>query len=320
MKNFFEKIYATMKSKNKFLILVLVGIGSISCVSNRQYLAMQESLQSELSSAKTQYSENLSDYEARLSSCEQERKSLNTELGTTKGTLQLREEQINSLRDQLADAKAQRDKQQMRLGDLTALSQSANDNIQTALTQLEKKDKYIQGLQAAKTKTDSTNLALAVDLNRILQDTSKKEQDFEVGVEKTLVFIKLSDQLLFQNDKPELTSEADTVLKKIAEVIDSRPGLEIAVEGHTSHTPIETANRDDSLDSSLKKVTSVVRTLQKFIRTNPNRVTAAARSDYNALPPVSTVGDKTSNRPTRIVLRPKPHQFYDLLNPSNLPK
>lgn len=63
--------------------------------------------------------------------------------------------------NQAADLKAQRDKQLTQVGNLTVLSKSANDNIKQTLSQLDNKDRYIRFLQAARSKADSINLALA---------------------------------------------------------------------------------------------------------------------------------------------------------------
>ena len=202
------------------------------------------------------------------------------------------------------------------MGNLTVLSQSANDNIRETLSQLEKKDKYIRLLQAAKSKADSINLALAVNLKSVLKD-GIEDEDVEVKVDKTVVFINLSDKMLFESGSSRITSRANEVLGKIAQILESRPELEVMVEGYTDNVPIKNACMDDNWDLSVKRATSVVRALQRVHKIDPNKLIAAGRGEYNALESNETAEGRATNRRTRIIILPKLDQFYDLLNPSN---
>lgn len=278
-----------------------------SCVSKKKFT----SLQTELANTNAELGKcgvSLNDYMNRLSTCEQE-------LRTSQGTNQTRQDQLNDLKDQLADCKSQRDKQLSQVGDLTVLSQSANANINETLRQLEKKDRYIQLLQAAKTKADSINLALSVNLKSVLRD-GIDDKDVEVKVDKTVVFINLSDKMLFQSGSSKITPKADAVLAKIAQIIAARSDVEVLVEGYTDNVPIKTECMDDNWDLSVKRATSVVRALQKGHSVDPNRLIAAGRGEYNTLASNSTAEGRSTNRRTRIIIMPKLDQFYDLLNPN----
>ena len=301
-----------MKSSFWSIFIVLfAGLSLTSCVTKKQFL----SLQSELDAANKDLGkcgESLNDYMNRLSACERDKEKLRGDLRTTENSLKLREEQIE-------DLKEQRDKQLTQVGDLTVLSKSANDNIKETLSQLEKKDKYIHLLQAAKTKADSINLALAVNLKSVLKD-GIEDEDVEVKVDKTVVFVNLSDKMLFESGSSKLTSRANEVLGKIAQIVASRPEVEVMVEGYTDNVPIKNACVDDNWDLSVKRATSVVRTLQTVHKVDPNRLIAAGRGEYNALTSNDTAEGRSTNRRTRIIILPKLDQFYDLLNPGNVPK
>lgn len=310
-----------MNQKFALVVLFFVALGMTSCVSNKKYISMQGEMQKEIDLANKQLGEcgeSLSAYMNRLSSCEKEREQLRGELNLSKSTLNLRQEQINDLKDQLTDLKAQRDKQLTQVGDLTVLSQAANENIKETLGQLEKKDKYIQLLQNAKSKADSINLVLAVNLKSVLKD-GIDDNDVEVKVDKTVVFINLSDKMLYQSGSSALTPRAHEVLGKIARIIESRPDLEVMVEGYTDNVPIKNSCMEDNWDLSVKRATSVIRVLQKNYNVNPNRMIAAGRGEYNTLAPNDTEEGKAINRRTRIIILPKLNQFYDLLSPKNLP-
>ncbi|MEO6038374.1 MAG: flagellar motor protein MotB, partial [Saprospiraceae bacterium] len=211
------------------------------------------------------------------------------------------------------------DKQLTQVGDLTVLSQSANENIKETLAQLQKKDQYIHLLQAAKTKADSINLALSVNLKGALKD-GIEDKDVDIKVDKTVVMINLSDKMLFQSGSSNLTPKANEVLGKIAKIVESRPDLEVMVEGYTDNVPIKNNCVTDNWDLSTKRATSVVRVLQKTYNVNPNRLIAAGRSEYNTLANNDTPDGRATNRRTRIIILPKLDQFYDLLNPNLVPK
>jgi chemotaxis protein MotB len=306
-----------MKKVFPILLFLSLGLFFTSCVSKKQY----SNLQTELERANKEIGkcgEQLNDYMNRLSACQQEKTKLEGKLRTTESSVQFREEQINDLKEQLADVKKQRDKQLTQVGDLTVLSQSANENIKETLGQLEKKDKYIRLLQAAKTKADSINLALAVNLKSVLRD-GIEDEDVEIKVDKTVVFINLSDRMLFQSGSYNLTDRANEVLGKIAQIVESKPDLEVMVEGYTDNVPIKNVCIEDNWDLSVKRATSVVRALQNQHEIDPNRLIAAGRGEYNALATNDTAEGRSTNRRTRIIILPKLNQFYDLLNPKQIP-
>jgi chemotaxis protein MotB len=237
-----------MNFKN-ILFLIFVGSSLASCVSTKKFKALQTNLDdANLEIGKC--GKNLNEYMAKLSACEKEKDKLRGDLKTTESNMALRQEQINDLRAQVEDAKAQRDKQVTQVGNLTVLSQSANDNIKETLSQLEKKDKYIYLIQAAKTKADSINLALAVNLKGVLKD-GLDDTDVDIKVDKTVVMINLSDKMLFQSGSSIITTRANDVLGKIAAIVESRPDVEVLVEGYTDNVPIKTACLDDNWDLSV---------------------------------------------------------------------
>ncbi len=307
-----------MNTTLKFFLILFAGLLLASCVSKKKFT----SLQSELAVANKQLGEcgvSLNDYINKLGVCEDEKARLRTELQNARTTAQLRDEQMNDLKAQLEDVKAQRDKQLSQVEGLTTLSQSATANIRETLSQLEKKDQYIHLLQLAKTRADSINLALAVNLKSVLSE-GLDDKDIEVKVDKTVVFVNLSDKMLFQSGSANLTPRAQEVLGKIAQIVESRPEVEVMVEGYTDNVPIKNNCMDDNWDLSVKRATSVVRVLQNNFNVNPNRLIAAGRGEYNTLASNATTEGRATNRRTRIIILPKLDQFYDLLNPGNVPK
>ena len=296
-------------------LCLLIAATTFSCVSKKQYLADLEAAQR----ATTECEENLNRQLARIANCESDRDRLTSDLRVANNDLRARNAQIQDLREQLADLRRMRDQQLNQVEDLTSLSQSASQNIQQTLQQLEGKDKYIRYLQAARTRADSINLALAVNLKSVLKD-GIEDEDVEVKVDKTVVFINLSDKMLYQSGSYQITSRANEVLGKIATIVKSRPDLEVMVEGYTDNVPIRNQCIRDNWDLSVLRSTSVVRTLQTQHGIDPNRLIAAGRGEYNTLASNATTEGRATNRRTRIIILPKLDQFYDLLNPNQMPE
>ncbi|MEM9921685.1 MAG: OmpA family protein [Bacteroidota bacterium] len=304
-----------MKSIIRISSFLFVCLLLSSCVTKKKFTE----LQSELDRTNAELGKcgvSLNDYMNRLSSCEKDKARLEGDIRNAQNNVKLREEQMVDLRAQIADIQKQRDQQLSQVDNLTVLSQSANENIKETLSQLESKDKYIQLLQTARTKADSINLALAVNLKGVLSE-GIADEDVEVKVEKTVVFINLSDKMLFQSGSSNITSRANTVLGKIAKIIESKPDLEVMVEGYTDDVPIQNSCITDNWDLSVKRATSVVRVLQGTYKIDPNRLVAAGRGQYSALMSNDTAEGRAANRRTRIIIMPNLNQFYDLLNPKN---
>ncbi len=282
-----------------------------SCVSKKKFTAVQN----ELTSCNEQLGkcgESLNDYMNRLKTAEEERITLRTQMTNL-------ESSRVDLRAQLEDCKQQRDKQLTQVGDLTVMSKGAQDNMKETLEQLRKKDQYIHLLQAAKSKADSINLALSVNLKGQLQG-GIEDKDVEISVDKTVVMINLSDKMLYQSGSANLSTRANEVLGKIASIINQRPELEVMVEGYTDNVPISNECIKDNWDLSVRRATAVVRVLQTKYGIDPDRLIAAGRGEHNRLASNDTAEGKSKNRRTRIIILPKLNEFYDLLNPALAPK
>ncbi|MBS1623598.1 MAG: OmpA family protein [Bacteroidetes bacterium] len=286
---------------------VLTILSLSSCVTKKKYQA----LESELSKAKSDLmscNEIKDKLTSRLSSCE-------NDLAMSRTTLGGKNDQYQQLQAQLKDCQQQRDKQLSAVGDLTVLSKGANENIGKTLAQLQDKDRYIQMLLAAKDKADSINLALAVNLKGVLKE-GLDDKDVDIKVDKTVVYVNLSDKMLYKSGSYTITERAGAVLAKIASIAASRPEVDVMVEGYTDNNKIKTNCIDDNWDLSVKRATSVVRALQNDYHLDPNKLIAAGRGEYNTLVPNDNPEDMATNRRTRIIFLPRLNQFYDLLDPS----
>ncbi len=271
----------------KIALFVSVMIVLSSCVSKKQYVELEGKFDTK--------SQEVVDVKADLMKCQIEQ-----------------EKTISALSLQIEDLK--KDKQQTLeyVDDLTVLSKSASENIKETLAQMSKKDMYIRHVQKAMNQKDSINLALGYNLKSALKD-GFSDEDIQVNVEKTVVYISIADKLLFKSGSAKISPKAKDVLGKVADVISAQPDLEVVVEGYTDNKSINIACFEDNWDLSVKRSTSVIRVLQDDFNIAPTRLIAAGRSEYLPLTTNETVEGRARNRRTRIVLLPKLDQFFDLL-------
>jgi chemotaxis protein MotB len=200
-----------------------------------------------------------------------------------------------------------------QLRDLSVLSSTQAESIKKSMENLNTKDAYIKDLQISMSKKDSLNMALVMNLKGALKDIN--DEDVQIKVEGSAVFISISDKMLFKSGSYDISPESKNVLGKVAEVIKAQPDIQFMVEGHTDNKPIKTAFIKDNWDLSVLRATAVTRTLQKEYGVDPKRMIAAGRSEYESLGANDTPEGRTANRRTRIVILPQLDQFFKLMEP-----
>ena len=213
---------------------------------------------------------------------------------------------LQLLEDQNAYLKANNQELINNLGNLTTLTSKGADNLERSLESLKEKDLTIRKLNNAVTRRDSVNLALVQSLKGVLGNLD--DEDIEISVEKGVVFVSISDKLLFNTGSYVVSNKAKSVLEKVAKVVNNNPDFEFMVEGHTDERSFSKGDLVDNWDLSVKRATSVVRMLQKDFGVDPKRMTAAGRAEYL---PISS--ELSKNRRTRIVVLPKIDQFYTMI-------
>ncbi len=156
---------------------------------------------------------------------------------------------------------------------------------------------------------------LALNLKGVLKDVN--DEDVNINIEGSAVFISISDKMLFKSGSYEITARASEVLGKVAAVIKAQPDVQFMVEGHTDSKPITNDKVRDNWDLSVLRSSSIVRELQKSFGVDPARMIAAGRSEYVPVAGNETDEGRSKNRRTRIVILPQLDQFFKLLEPKN---
>ncbi len=198
------------------------------------------------------------------------------------------------------------------IGNMSTLSKKEAENLERSLAQIKEKDLTIKSLQDAINKRDSVTFALVTRLKGAT--VGMDDEDISINVEKGVVYVSISDKLLFTSGSAQLSSDAQRVIGKVAQVLKAQPELEFMVEGHTDNKAIRsTAPFKDNWELSTLRAASVVRTLQSDFGIDPKRMTVAGRGEYAPVANNETEEGRAQNRRTRIVILPKLDEFYSLI-------
>lgn len=290
----------TEKNQMKTKFLLVIGLATImlgtSCVSQKKYKAQVSNLET----LNEQYSKKQND----LNACE-----------TAKANYLKQIDDLNkqnaALNKECAYLKENNTMVLNQLESLSVISSSQAESIKKSMESLGAKDAYIQGLQMSLAKKDSLNLALVINLKGAIGTIDDK--DIHIKVDKGVVFIDISDKLLFRSGSYVVTDQAKEVLGKVARVLKNQPDMEFMVEGHTDNTPFKQGELIDNWDLSVKRATAVTRLLQTQYGLDPASIIAAGRGEYQPVAENTSADGKSVNRRTRIVILPELDKFYKLL-------
>jgi len=257
--------------------------------------------------SKKVYKKKLAEYETLKTSYEK----VDYQLSNCLNEKEQNVKKISNLETELAYIKSISTTLLKQLNDLSIITNSQAESIKKSLENINSKDSYIKNLQSEISRKDSLNLSLVLNLKGALKDIN--DQDIQINVEGSAVFISISDKMLFQSGSYEITPGAKMVLGKVATVLNAQPNIRFMVEGHTDNKPIKKGFIKDNWDLSVLRATSVARLLQKDFGVQPNRMIASGRSEYVPVAPNETDAGKALNRRTRIVIIPELDQFFKLL-------
>jgi len=274
-------------------VAILSSIIYFSCVSNKKF--------------------EQSKIEARLvrDSLTGVNSSLQRELNTCKDSGYAKDKRLSALQEQNVFLKENNTQALKQLQDLSVITSTQAESIKKSLDNIGVKDMYIMDLQKEMARKDSLNMVLVMNLKGAIGNMS--DEDINIKVDKGVVFIDISDKLLFKSGSYDITPRAKEVLGKVALVLKNQSDLEFMVEGHTDSIRYKRPPLLDNWDLSVKRATAVVRILQNEYGLSPFHITAAGRSEYQPVATNATEEGRALNRRTRIVILPQLDQFFKLL-------
>jgi chemotaxis protein MotB len=282
--------------KTKLLVSLLAVILIESCVSTRKF-----------NDQVTQVAKEKSAHDATtqdLNNCTNTMKALEIKNADLLAQLAAEQERTSYLKQNNTQALKQ-------LENLSVITSSQAESIKKSMENMGVKDNMIYSLQSSLAQRDSLNLALVMNLKGAIGNLDDK--DINIKVDKGVVYIDISDKMLFKSGSYNITDRASEVLGKVATVLKNQKDIEFMVEGHTDNVPFNRGDLLDNWDLSVKRATAVIRVLQVKYGLNPARMSAAGRSEYQPVSSNDTAEGKASNRRTRIVILPQLDQFFKLL-------
>ncbi len=282
---------------------------AISCVSKKKFNETQAALDAQRSLLKQCESRN-QDLETQLLNANRNLTDCNTKLTAANAELNAAGIKAQGLEAQLDLLKKSNSNLLEQMSSLQVISKASSESIKKSLEAINDQSTYIKDLTKTMQYKDSVNLALAMNLKKSLQDFN--DSDVTIEVKKGVVYISLSDNLLFRTGSAVINSKAEGVLSKIASILNDQKDLDILIEGHTDNVPMSSDCITDNWDLSAKRATAVVRTLQNKYKVAPERMTAGGRSEFVPKTENTTSAGRAQNRRTEILILPKLDQFFKL--------
>ena len=202
-----------------------------SCVSTK---TLKEE-QAKLAALNDKYAQ----LEKTLKVCDDDKNAL----ARDKSTL---ETQVSALNDKIAFLKDNNTQALRQLQDMSVISGQQAESIKKSMENIGAKDAYIQTLQQEMSRKDSLNMALVMNLKGAIGNLDDK--DINIKVDKGVVFVDISDKLLFKSGSYDVTDNAKVVLGKVATVLKNQPDIEFMVEGHTDNIAFKRPPLEDNWD------------------------------------------------------------------------
>jgi chemotaxis protein MotB len=278
----------------KKLSIVLLAVIVSSCVAKKKYVALQQ--------------EN-GEIKSELQKTRVEKEDLENKFAVIQARVDEYNSKIMSLKEDVGTLTQENNSKLDVIDNGAVISNDAKASMRETLTHVD-----ANKLSQAKTLKDSMNLAVAYNLEKTMTSSDiNEDDDISVNINETVVMISISDKMLFNSGSYRVSSKANAILQKLADVINSEPSLEVMVEGHTDSRGINTEKISDNWDLSVLRATSVVRKLQNQYHVAPEKMIAAGRSSYQPLTDNKTAANRARNRRTRIVILPNIDKFFALM-------
>lgn len=119
----------------------------------------------------------------------------------------------------------------------------------------------------------------------------------------------MEEKLLFKTGSADIDKKGIEAVKKVAEVLEKNPNIDVLIEGHTDNVGRADYNWKLSSDRAL----SIVQIIQTASKVDPTRITASGRGMYQPIADNATAEGKQKNRRIDIILVPKLDALYKVM-------
>jgi len=233
-----------------------------------------------------------------------------------KAELEAKNAQVTQLEKQVETLQSTTGSLLDRMADLSVVNKEGAESIKHSLETLSKQYGFIEDLTQKIQTKDSINLALVMNLKRSLTDVN--DEDVKIEIREGVVYVSISDKMLFASGSAKINRTADRVLSKLASVLNNNQDLGIVVEGHTDNVPMGGECIADNWDLSVLRATSVVRAMTKQYGVAPERLTASGHGEFMPKADNTTTEGRSANRRTEIIIAPRLDQFFKMVEPEGV--
>jgi chemotaxis protein MotB len=243
--------------------------------------------------------------QALIDRLEREKQLLQTEADKVDGLTK----QLSRLQNNLAEFENMqsqfKNNNEKEIAALLEQLQKDKEELQKKEEELRERNKKLIDLQAALDKKEQAVKELRKKVADALLGFEGKGLTIEQKDGK--VYVSMDEKLLFKSGRYDVEQGGVTALEQLAKVLEQNTDINIMVEGHTDSLAYQgSGNLIDNWDLSVKRATTVVRTLLKGGSTiDPKRVIAAGHSEYAPINTNKTAEGRQQNRRTEIILSPK---------------
>jgi chemotaxis protein MotB len=269
-------------------------------------------LRSEVAKAKGESEINRTQYQTQVRYVQDVERRYNELLEQNKLLLNASSSETQSLSESLAAARVERDDKIRELDRLQqamgTLKGQLDDCLNAPVANCDEYQRQVNELNNILRNKDAALLDLKTKVNKALLGFSNA--DLTVTESNGKIYVSLSQDLLFASGSDQIDWKGRSAIRKLGEVLQANPDINILVEGHTDSDGTAANN----WDLSVRRATAVVKELTGPGGVAPKNVTAAGRAFYAPVAPNTTADGKAKNRRTDIILTPNLDALYKLIN------
>ena len=317
--------------KKIFFGIIAVGLLFNACVSKQKYmecttdLSACEKAKQTLASQKLDLDNRVMELETQAGKMQSQIRQLETdtlsmgkllrEMQENHAVLQTNYEDLSSAyKNMNAGNKREAEAMLSQLQETQRKLDEKEKGIKELAANLEEKSAKLMELQAILDKKDADVEALKEKIKAALKGFDGS--GLEVTEKNGKVYVSMDEKLLFASGKTTIDARGEEALKELAKVLELDEDINVMVEGHTDDVPFSpntTAQIRDNWDLSVMRATTVVKTLLKYGKINPTRLTASGRGEYAPIDTADTKEARAKNRRTEIILTPKLDALFEIL-------
>lgn len=166
--------------------------------------------------------------------------------------------------------------------------------------ELTKRNALLQRIQ----KAQQDRAKILGDLKSSLEKGYADQPDVTASLEGETVHLTLPDKRLFDTKGLEISASGKNLLSPLAQVVTSRPELDIDVVCHTDNVLPKDKTLQDTWDWSLRRATNLTRLLIREFNVNANQLTPIGKGEFYPLTSNETADGRQKNRRTVLVIWP----------------